>query len=117
MAELAAGKVRITIGHPRFHLGYRLAGTIPELAPRRDMLGKAPAEFAALYTALLEERGGVEQLTQRFAAVAAEARSAALVLLCFEDLRKPDVFCHRRVFAEWWEAQTGAVIEEIAEPA
>ena len=38
-----------------------------------------------------------------------------LVLLCFEDLRKPELWCHRTMFAEWYEQQTGQKIEELHE--
>ena len=30
-----------------------------------------------------------------------------VVLLCYEDIRKPDDWCHRRTFADWWMKQTG----------
>jgi hypothetical protein len=79
------------------------------------MFGKSEAEFTALYTTLMAGRGGVEHLTRRFAAVAAEARSDALVLLCFEDIRKAGLFCHRRVFAEWWRIHNGLVVDELPE--
>lgn len=105
LAEHPAAKVRITLGHPRFPLNYELAGNIPELAPTRTMFGKTDREFTAVYTALLVERGGVEHLHQRFADLAAEADTDDLVLLCFEDLRTPGLFCHRRVFAEWWQSR------------
>ena len=115
LAAYPAAKVRITLGHPRFRLSYELAGKIPELAPTREMFGKTEAEFAAAYTALLVERGGVDHLTERFASIAAETGSDDLVLLCFEDLRTPGLFCHRRVFAEWWEQQTGRTVPELPE--
>jgi hypothetical protein len=38
-----------------------------------------------------------------------------IVLLCFEDLRKPNLWCHRTMFAEWFEKQTGQKIEELEE--
>ena len=38
-----------------------------------------------------------------------------IVLLCFEDLRKPDLWCHRRMFAEWYEAKTGEQVLELEE--
>jgi hypothetical protein len=115
LATHPAAKVRITVRHPRFRLSYQLAGKIPELAPTRDMFGKTEAEFTVSYTALLVERGGVEHLTQRFASIAAETGSDDLVLLCFEDLRTPGLFCHRRVFASWWLESTGQVVVELPE--
>ena len=111
-AKHPAAKVRM---RPCFRLSYHLAGKISELAPTRAMFGTTPAEFTARYTTLLVERGGVELLTQRFADVAAEAGSDGLVLLCFEDLRKPGAFCHRRVFADWWTAATKQLLLELPE--
>jgi hypothetical protein len=38
-----------------------------------------------------------------------------VVLLCFEDLRKPGEWCHRSMFAEWYEKQTGKKVVELEE--
>ena len=48
----------------------------------------------------------------------AKAENKTLVLLCFEDIRKPGNWCHRTLFAEWWKKHTGETIEELedAEP-
>lgn len=37
----------------------------------------------------------------------------ALVFLCFEDLTKDGEWCHRRMFAEWWQRKTGMKVEEL----
>ena len=42
-------------------------------------------------------------------------KGKTLVLLCYEDLRKPDQWCHRTLFAEWWQKMTGEVINELEE--
>jgi|GEM_PF-1039136 len=115
LAEHPAAKVRITLGHPRFRLSYQLADTILELAPTWSMFGKSEGEFTDLYTKLLERRGGVDRIAERFAEVTRTAGVNQLVLLCFEDLHTQDLFCHRRVFAAWWEARTGQVVEELPE--
>lgn len=39
-----------------------------------------------------------------------------LVLLCFEDIRIPEDWCHRTVFAEWWMSRTGERIKELPDP-
>lgn len=36
-----------------------------------------------------------------------------IVLCCYEDVRIPDEWCHRLVFAEWWQARTGMAIPEL----
>ncbi len=115
LAAHPGAKVRITIGYPRFKLAYPLAGTIHDLAPERSMFGRTEAEFTVLYRARLEALGGVQYFDQLLRATAQQAGADALVLLCFEDLRKADLFCHRRVFAAWWEEQTGQPVEELDE--
>jgi uncharacterized protein YeaO (DUF488 family) len=37
---------------------------------------------------------------------------APLVLLCFEDLSRPDAWCHRSLLAEWISQHTGETIRE-----
>lgn len=71
--------------------------------------GLPPAEFEARYVAGLEEIGAAK--------IAAALRSVylengGLVLLCFETADVERV-CHRRMFARWWEKQTGTAVPEI----
>ena len=40
----------------------------------------------------------------------------ALVLCCFEDVQNSDQWCHRTMFAEWWEEQTGQKVPELPFP-
>ena len=35
------------------------------------------------------------------------------VLLCYEDVHKEGVWCHRQIFAAWWQEQTGKVVSEL----
>ena len=35
------------------------------------------------------------------------------MLLCYEDVRIPEDWCHRTVFAEWWAENTGEEIREL----
>jgi hypothetical protein len=115
LAAHPAGKVRITLGAPRFRLPYELAGTILELAPTWSMLHRPEQEFTEQYVSLLEQRGGIPFFGDRFAQVAAAAGVDELVLLCYENLTKPGLFCHRRVFAEWWLERSGRTVEELPE--
>ena len=46
----------------------------------------------------------------------AAAQGKDLVLLCYEDVRIPEDWCHRTVFAEWWVENTGEIIEELPDP-
>jgi hypothetical protein len=115
LAEHPAAKVQTSLGAPKFRLPYHLAATISELAPAGWMLNKSESDFADLYTQLLERRGGVEFFAGRFTQIAEDAGGDALVLLCFEDVRKPDLWCHRRVFADWWWSRTGRAVDELPE--
>lgn len=115
LAEHPAGKVRITLTGPRFRLPYKLAGSIMQLAPTWSMMHKPEREFAQLYVQLLEQRGGIHFFARRFEAIANDAGVDELVLLCWEDLRKPGAWCHRRILAAWLEDQTGQVVEELAD--
>lgn len=36
------------------------------------------------------------------------------VLLCWEDVTKPDQWCHRRMVADWFEDQLGVKVPEFA---
>lgn len=99
-----AAPVRITVGHPRFRLGYELVGKIEELYPDRAWFGRE--DFRDLYLARLEEVG-VPRIRELLAAFGGD-----VVLLCFEDVWAGEV-CHRRMFAEWWESQTGEVVAEL----
>ena len=40
-----------------------------------------------------------------------------MILLCYEDVTNPDEWCHRTVFAKWWEDNTGETVEEYRDNA
>ena len=46
----------------------------------------------------------------------AQSEGKDLVLLCYEDVRLPEDWCHRTVFAEWWAENTGEAIKELPDP-
>lgn len=115
--EAGGHAVRVTLGHPRFALRYTLAGTMMELAPKGMKDVDDDGEFERLYRGRLESFG-VETLRRRFSEVALplvrdQAEPVRLVLCCYEDLKKPGLFCHRTVFGAWWEEQTGEKVEEL----
>ncbi len=114
LAAHPAGKVQMSLGAPKFRLAYDIHQLL-DLAPAGWMLTKPEAEFSDLYVKLLERRGGVPFFGERFAEVARTAGVDQLALLCFEDIRKPGLFCHRRIFARWWEQRTGDTVEELPE--
>lgn len=112
--------VGISIGKPRFPTGYEIREQCYALAPKGYMLKMEYEPYREAYFQKLEDIGvdKIIGIVQRLEARASD-EDKDLVLLCFEDIRKPDQWCHRTLFAEWWQAHTGEVIEELeeAEPA
>ncbi|MDQ8706814.1 hypothetical protein RCO28_30730 [Streptomyces sp. LHD-70] len=104
--------VRITLSPPRWALPYSLDHKVTELAPSRAYFGSGRAEFELAYRAQLD-RCGVEALAARFQRIAVAAGDLRLVLLCFEDLAEPGEWCHRRMFAAWWQERTGGQVREL----
>ncbi|MFK0279892.1 hypothetical protein ACIQVL_05370 [Streptomyces sp. NPDC090499] len=104
--------VRITLGAPRFKLPYSLTHSVRELAPRRDYLSQPEPVFTTAYRADLDQLGP-ESIAGRLGQIAEAEGDHRLVLLCFEDLAEPGLWCHRRIFASWWKDLTGDVVREL----
>ena len=108
--------VGISIGKPRFKTGYEIREQCYALAPKGYMLKMEYEPYREAYFQKLEEIGAdkiigiVQRMDER-----AQEEGKTLVLLCYEDLRKPDQWCHRTLFAEWWQKMTGEVINELEE--
>ncbi len=109
--------VGISIGVPKFHLGYELKEQCYSLAPKGYMLNMDLERFKPAYYKKLEGIGTdriinmVTRLDEK-----ARAEGKELVLLCYEDVRVPEYWCHRTVFTEWWAEQMGEIIEELPDP-
>ncbi len=105
-------KVPISIGRPRWRLPYPLEPQLrPLCPPRRIIKWTDQDEYRGVYLRQLDELGveaADELLRQAF-----ERAGRDLVLLCYEDLSKS--WCHRRMFAAWYEGKTGIVIPELVE--
>ena len=112
IAASGLAPVGTTVGRPRFKLGYELAGTAAALAPRGLLHVEDPAEFELAYRSRLE-RVDVEGIHLLLARLAGNAGAEGVVLLCYEDLEVEGEWCHRRVFAEWWQEQTGEEVVEL----
>ena len=100
--------IRTSLGHPRFTLPYLITGKLPELTPERPWLGLEREEYEPLYLAKLEGVG-VDTIRE---CVAELAGGRIPVLLCFCKVAN-GAWCHRRMFAEWWEKQTGEPVPEL----
>jgi len=105
--------VRITLGAPRFKLPYSLHYAVRELAPRREYLTKPLPEFTAAYRSDLDQVGPA-RVAERLREIADTEKDHRLVLLCFEDLAEPGLWCHRRIFAAWWKEVTGDEVRELS---
>jgi hypothetical protein len=116
LEEAGALPVRITVGKPRWALPYELAGTVMMLSPKgiKGVVVEQP-EFRRVYLERLEGFG-VEKIRRTLSEIADGHENPLLALLCYEDLSEPGTFCHRRMFAEWWEGKTGEKVEELGVP-
>ena len=116
--ELATGHytvVGVTRGAPKFPLKYPLAGNIMEIAPPGYLFNEYDrARFTPRYFQNMDRQGA-----QKIAHILAqyEKQGEDVVLCCYEDVRKPNEWCHRLVFAEWWESRTGEKIPELPDPS
>ena len=109
VAVFDGAKVRITVGHPRFRLGYTIDATIRELAPH-GLVGKnVPTEWELPYRARLDHLG-VDHILGLLEAIRSLSPSRKAVLLCFERIGEP---CHRRTLAAWLEEHAGLVVPEL----
>jgi len=109
--------VGITLGEPKFPLHYELAGNLRLLAPTRDSFGCE--DFADRYLARLDAKGleRIEGVLRRYVhGYRARPGGHGVVLLCFECVQAGE-FCHRRLFADWWQAATGDEVHELLDRA
>ena len=108
--------VRTTAGLPRFALGYQLGGHAHLITPTWAMVQLGDkATYETQYLQRLAD-AGVDAIRAELAGIATLHPDDRLVLLCFDDLSRPDGWCHRRMFADWWTQHTGEPIPELAEP-
>lgn len=118
--KLKEGKwypVGISLGTPKYPLGYTVREQCYSLAPKGYMLKMPYEPYREAYFKKLEDIGreNIFRMVQRMEA-SARAEGKELVLLCYEDVRKEGEWCHRTLFAEWWMKYTGEVIEELDDP-
>ncbi len=109
--------VGISLGRPRFRIGYELKKQCYDFAPDRTMWDKELEEFKDLYFKKLD-RLGVSKVENILSTLSheAETSNSELVLLCFEDVRDPADWCHRTMLAEWVKSRLGWEINELPNP-
>ena len=120
--ELKSGRyfpVGISLGQPKWPLGYEVRNQCFSLAPKRYMLDIEDKEkYRTAYIRKIEDIGTAKiiAMVRKMAQEAASERKE-LVLLCYEDVRDGESWCHRTMFAEWWKEKTGEEIKELADPS
>ncbi len=109
--------VGVSIGQPKFSLGYQLREQCYSLAPKGYMLNMDMERFKPAYYEKLENIG-TDRIINMVTRLDEQARSEGkeLVLLCYEDVRVPEDWCHRTMFAEWWAENVGELIKELPDP-
>ena len=113
LSESNAVKVGISLGMPKFRLGYKLEGTIYGLAPSRAIFNLPKEDFIRAYRSQLD-RMGVEKIRKILSSFR-YGEADEMVLLCYEDITdttKKNNWCHRSIFADWWYEKTGEKVEE-----
>lgn len=109
--------VRSTVSSPRWKLPYTIAGHAKLITPTRPMLKMEPDAYTLSYLRILNGNG-IDLIRTELAALAVEGGSDRVVLLCYERLNEREKdgtakFCHRSLFAQWYQAQTGEEVPEL----
>ena len=100
--------VGTSVGKPPWTLPYRHV-FLDSAAPYGLLQVPDQATFERRYLERLDAIGA-DHFRDEFTRIAAEHDADGLVLLCFEKAGEP---CHRRLFAGWWERQTGEQVPEL----
>lgn len=113
LVEVDGAKIPISRGFPKWPLGFPVTNAIMELAPSwQQMQMENREEVIPLYRAKLEKLGLKQVLLLIYRAIGKEENG---ILLCYEDVRKEGVWCHRTILADWLR-ENGIEIEEIEKP-
>jgi hypothetical protein len=103
--------VGITLGYPRWKLRYPVVANLRQLAPTREIIHVEDAHlFEEMYRNRLDDLG-VDEVRKLLTTCAERANNERL--LCYEDLTRPGLKCHRQIFAAWWLENTGEVVPEL----
>jgi hypothetical protein len=105
------GAICISLGHPKW------LPSLPRyesLMPHGSWLHMAPGEYEKRFLAMLSRLDAKRVWRELHEMVAPNEP----VLLCYEDLRKQGLWCHRTMVAKWFERELGIEIGELLkEPA
>lgn len=103
--------VRVTLGRPRMPepAGRRVWIYLAEAAPRGWYFNLGPAGFDRHYLRQLDRLGDCIEVKLGWL-------PGPVCLLCYERRVRGPADCHRRLFADWWTARTGAEVPELDGP-
>ncbi len=119
LVESGLEPVGITRYPPRFRLAYELKANLYDLAPTLEMLQIATEEngrdrFSIKFWARLD-RIGVDQILGQLRAM--QGDGDGVVLLCYEDVRILDQWCHRQLVSHWLHAHARLLAPELHDPS
>lgn len=108
--------VRTSVGRPRHALKYDLSAEASLLYPSYAMLKMEYEEYRERYIAQLE-RHGVQKIQNVLRSIQTIYGKGTnhVVLLCYEDVIKKGDWCHRRMFAQWWEEKNALMDVKVPE--
>lgn len=105
--------VRTSVGFPRWHLPYSLEFNMAAAAPAGALRKIGDRDvFVPAYRARLDGTGA-EKFLEDFRALSEANDGKTIVLLCFENPLNSSTWCHRTIFAEWFEEKTGIAVPEF----
>jgi hypothetical protein len=107
--------IRITLGAPRFRLPYSIAETDKRFAPSREIFQTHDRGVFEVGMRDKLDRELGDRAVDVLRAYDQAHGSNGLVLLCFEDVRKPGAWCHRQIVAAWIEERFEIVVPELPE--
>lgn len=107
--------VSITVGKPRWNLGYEIADEIFLFEPSDSLFHTDVLTIKdrdEMKTRLFERLKGREKdVSDILERISKEHGNRDIVLLCYEDVREIGEWCHRQVIGEWLELQGHKVTE------
>lgn len=107
--------VAISSGLPKFPLKYLIDAQERLFAPDHWMWNKSREDFGRLYKEKIS-RYGKSFVRDKINGLVKAAGERDVVLLCFEDVRVSDQYCHRTNLAEWLNEKLGMSVTELHDP-